>query len=91
MARGFGNPRHSRLGSLRYGAFAATSQIRVHPCSSVARFFLESVKIGLAQGQEEETLAIDIKNSIDSLGTITGETASIDILDTIFNNFCIGK
>lgn len=53
--------------------------------------FLESVKTGLAQGQEEETLAIDIKNSIDSLGTITGETASIDILDTIFNNFCIGK
>jgi tRNA modification GTPase len=52
---------------------------------------LESVKTGLAQGQEEETLAIDIKNSIDSLGTITGETASIDILDTIFNNFCIGK
>ncbi|MCP3939917.1 MAG: tRNA uridine-5-carboxymethylaminomethyl(34) synthesis GTPase MnmE [Desulfobacteraceae bacterium] len=53
--------------------------------------FLESVKAGLAQGQEEETLAIDMKNSIDSLGTITGETASIDILDNIFNSFCIGK
>ncbi|MBA3012865.1 MAG: tRNA uridine-5-carboxymethylaminomethyl(34) synthesis GTPase MnmE [Proteobacteria bacterium] len=52
---------------------------------------LESVKKGLARGQEEETLAIDIKNSIDCLGTITGETASIDILDTIFSNFCIGK
>ena len=52
---------------------------------------LESVKKGLALGQEEETLAIDMKTSIDSLGTITGETASIDILDTIFNNFCIGK
>jgi tRNA modification GTPase len=52
---------------------------------------LESVKSGLARGQEEETLAIDMKTSIDSLGTITGETASIDILDTIFNNFCIGK
>jgi len=52
---------------------------------------LESVKTGLARGQEEETLALDLKNSIDSLGTITGETASIDILDTIFNNFCIGK
>jgi tRNA modification GTPase len=54
-------------------------------------FALEAVKEGLARGQEEETLAIDMKNSIDSLGTITGETASIDILDTIFNNFCIGK
>ncbi len=46
---------------------------------------------GLKNGQAEELLAIDIKNSIDSLGTITGETASIDILDNIFSNFCIGK
>lgn len=52
---------------------------------------LESVKKGLEIRQEEETMAIDIKNSIDSLGTITGETASLDILDSIFNNFCIGK
>ena len=49
------------------------------------------VKTGLKQRQEEEILAIDIKNSIDSLGTITGETASLDILDSIFDNFCIGK
>ena len=52
---------------------------------------LISVKTGLAQTLEEETLVIDIKNSIDSLGTITGETASLDILDRIFDNFCIGK
>jgi len=50
-----------------------------------------TVKAGIENKQEEETLAIDIKNSIDSLGTITGETASLDILDSIFNNFCIGK
>lgn len=54
-------------------------------------YSLELVKSGLAGGQEEETLAMDIKNSIDCLGTITGETASLDILDTIFSNFCIGK
>lgn len=52
---------------------------------------LEAFKTGIAQGREEEILALEIKNSIDSLGTITGETASIDILDTIFSNFCIGK
>jgi len=52
---------------------------------------LVTVKAGIENKQEEETLAIDIKNSIDSLGTITGETASLDILDSIFNNFCIGK
>lgn len=52
---------------------------------------LMAVKEGLKTHQEEELLAMDIKNSIDSLGTITGETASLDILDNIFNNFCIGK
>jgi tRNA modification GTPase len=52
---------------------------------------LESAKIGIKEHQDEETLAIDIKNSIDPLGTITGETASLDILDNIFSNFCIGK
>ncbi len=46
---------------------------------------------GFRRGQEEETLAIDIKNGIDHLGTITGATAPPDILDAVFNNFCIGK
>jgi tRNA modification GTPase len=52
---------------------------------------LFAVKTALTQSLEEETMTIDLKNSIDSLGTITGETASLDILDNIFNNFCIGK
>jgi tRNA modification GTPase len=52
---------------------------------------LEAALYGLKNGQAEEILAIDIKTSIDSLGAITGETASLDILDTIFSNFCIGK
>ncbi|MDD9302381.1 MAG: tRNA uridine-5-carboxymethylaminomethyl(34) synthesis GTPase MnmE [Desulfobacter sp.] len=52
---------------------------------------MEALFLGMDSGQEEETLAIEAKNSIDFLGTITGETASIDILDAIFNNFCIGK
>ncbi len=52
---------------------------------------LVAIKEGLINNLEEELLAMDIKNSIDSLGTITGETASLDILDNIFSNFCIGK
>jgi len=52
---------------------------------------LEAARSGLLAGQEEETLALDVRNSIEALGTITGETASIDILDAIFNNFCLGK
>ena len=53
--------------------------------------FLESAQKGLLTEIIEETLSIDIKNSLDCLGEITGDTIKIDILDNIFKNFCIGK
>lgn len=34
---------------------------------------------------------VDIKNAWKSLGEVTGDTVSEDILDHIFENFCIGK
>ncbi|OQY01696.1 MAG: tRNA uridine-5-carboxymethylaminomethyl(34) synthesis GTPase MnmE [Desulfobacteraceae bacterium 4572_130] len=53
--------------------------------------FFESAKNGLLTEIIEETLSIDIKNGLDCLGEITGNTIKIDILDNIFKNFCIGK
>lgn len=38
-----------------------------------------------------EFLAVDLKESLDHLGDILGETTSEDILDRIFARFCIGK
>ncbi|HEX6817045.1 MAG TPA: GTPase, partial [Ktedonobacterales bacterium] len=35
--------------------------------------------------------AIDLRAALDALGEITGETASADLLDRIFAQFCIGK
>ncbi len=52
---------------------------------------LVAAKEAIMQSLEMEMLAIDLKTSVDCLGTITGQTASLDILDNIFNNFCIGK
>ena len=39
----------------------------------------------------EEFVSLDLKNALDSLGQITGETASNEVLDRIFAKFCIGK
>jgi tRNA modification GTPase len=40
---------------------------------------------------ELELVCIPLRHAIDSLGAITGETVALDILDTIFSRFCIGK
>lgn len=38
-----------------------------------------------------ELVAIDLREALHLLGQITGETATDDILDLIFDQFCIGK
>lgn len=38
-----------------------------------------------------EFLSIDLRDAIDAIGEITGETTPEDVLDRIFSSFCIGK
>jgi tRNA modification GTPase len=45
----------------------------------------------LNYGMQNEVIIPDIKNSLDILGELTGETTSLDIINNIFANFCIGK
>lgn len=47
----------------------------------------ETINLGLPM----DLLAVDIKGALDSLGEITGEISSEDLLDHIFGNFCVGK
>ncbi len=52
---------------------------------------LEAAKQGFLNRADEILISMDLKNSADYLGEITGNTVKIDILDNIFKNFCIGK
>ncbi len=52
--------------------------------------------LGKALGSVQENLspefiAVDIRDALDHLGMITGETCTEDILERIFRDFCIGK
>jgi tRNA modification GTPase len=38
-----------------------------------------------------EFVAVDLRQALNDLGEITGETVTDDILNNIFSNFCIGK
>jgi tRNA modification GTPase len=52
---------------------------------------LDKVMLGLETGITGDLLAMDIRASLFSLGTITGEVDVEDLLDYIFSKFCIGK
>jgi tRNA modification GTPase len=52
---------------------------------------LRSLQKGLADGMPLDVLAVDIREAIDSLGEITGEVVSEDILRKMFSTFCVGK
>lgn len=46
---------------------------------------------GLQSGLPLELVTIDLREAIDLLGEITGATVNEDVLDQIFDRFCIGK
>jgi tRNA modification GTPase len=46
---------------------------------------------GLDRGMSLELISIDIKEAVDLLGDVIGVSVSDNVLDQIFNRFCIGK
>ncbi len=52
---------------------------------------LDNVTHGLDDGTPADLLAVDLRDALYHLGTVTGEVTSDDILGNIFGRFCIGK
>ena len=49
------------------------------------------LKAALAAGLTSDLIAVDLQECLDQLGDIVGETTTEDILDVIFEQFCLGK
>ena len=52
---------------------------------------LEQTSDSLNEGIGYELVAIDLRNALDTIGEVTGEVLTDDVLDRIFSEFCIGK
>jgi tRNA modification GTPase len=52
---------------------------------------MQRARNSLTKKHSPEFIAVDVKESLDVLGEITGESITEEILDRIFSEFCIGK
>ena len=45
----------------------------------------------MSEGLSGELLSMDLRDSLDAIGEITGEITNNEVLGNIFSKFCIGK
>ncbi|MFZ3208605.1 MAG: tRNA uridine-5-carboxymethylaminomethyl(34) synthesis GTPase MnmE [Geobacteraceae bacterium] len=71
--------------------YVALSQARHRDALAKAGNFLERFADSLSIGAAPELLAVDLRDAISAIGEVTGESAPDEVLDLIFQRFCIGK
>jgi tRNA modification GTPase len=52
---------------------------------------LARLERALREGAPAEVLSLELRTAADECGTVTGRSVASDLLETIFNRFCIGK
>jgi tRNA modification GTPase len=67
------------------------SNPRHQTCLARALDHVQAAIQGEQSGLSSDLVAIDVREAVDALGDITGETAGQDLLEAIFSQFCIGK
>jgi tRNA modification GTPase len=71
--------------------FIALSQSRHRDALAKGMVFLERALSCISSGAELEIIAVDLRDALNAIGEVTGETTPDDVLDLIFSRFCIGK
>jgi tRNA modification GTPase len=78
------------LGQLNSGETVVTNS-RHYEALKLAYAHLENVRSGLNTRITGDFLAMDIRQALHHLGSITGQISTEDLLGSIFGRFCIGK
>ena len=78
-------------GKTLHSESALVTSARHQEALRLAAEHLQASLVPLDRGLPLDFVSIDLRAAYDTLGEITGETASDDLLDKIFSEFCIGK
>lgn len=70
---------------------AVVSNVRHYKCLENTKNSLEKAKESILNKYSGEFVAVDLRNAITNLSEIIGEVTTEDILNNIFQKFCIGK
>jgi tRNA modification GTPase len=73
------------------GAEVIITELRHKVAIEKSKDSLVSFLKAMKRGESPEFLAVDLRFALDSLGEITGETTTEEVLGRIFSKFCIGK
>jgi len=77
--------------SLDNREFVAISHVRHRDVLDSANSTLQHFADGLDNHCNLELLAIDLRDALTVVGSVTGQASNDDVLDIIFSSFCIGK
>ncbi len=78
-------------GKILHSESVLVTSARHQEALRLAAEHLRASLVPLDRGLPLDFVSIDLRAAYDALGEITGETASDDLLDKIFSEFCIGK
>lgn len=67
------------------------TNMRHYQALVTAHASLASAYTGLTQNTPSDLIAEDLRSALSTLGSITGEITTEEVLGNIFQNFCIGK
>ena len=88
----FNKLKKTAIGSSIYTEKSAIiSNLRHYNCLKKAKENLNNSLGTINNNLSGEFIAVDIRNTVLSLGEIIGEVSSEDVLNNIFSKFCIGK
>ncbi len=88
VALGQGRPGESATGPYKG---VVITKIRHKVALERAAASVQCAEQGLAASLPLDLVAVDLRASLDHIGAITGQVSSEEILDRVFQEFCIGK